>query len=69
MIRCGEGGTVTYTAIGKVLEAVDRAAKPAILPLKFSDEDSFVPPEAELAIEAGFLLAVTFLHLNLGSDP
>ena len=59
-----------YTVIGKVLEAVDRAAKPAIPFLDFSDkEDSFVPPEAELApTEAGFLLAITLLHLKLGTN-
>jgi hypothetical protein len=72
MIWCGEGGTVTRTAIGKVLEPVDRAAKPAIPLFDFPDEeeDSFIPPEAELAPrEAGFVLAVTSLHLDLGSNP
>ena len=63
---------MTRTAIGKVLEPVDRASKPAIPLFDFPDEeeDSFIPPEAELAPrEAGFVLAVTSLHLDLGSNP
>ena len=61
---------MTRTAIGNVLEAVDRPATAAIPPFDFPEEDSFVPPEPELApTEAGFVLAVTLLHLDLGSDP
>jgi hypothetical protein len=60
---------VTFTAIGKVLEPVDRASEPAI-PLPDSpDEEEARFARLEAPREAGLVAAVVLLHLDLGSNP